>query len=597
MKKILVTLNILFLSLSLFASVNEQKIYSADSSLYYDIETLYLLSSHASPSSSSPWSENELRLMLREIDKNVLSEEGQELYDSILYRLNEEGNVKFPDSLTMNFAMEANLEMYVHRNSESFIEWDDWFHSFSTRKPFLRLYAEAWPVKNFYAYFELTLQNNLGVNTLGKRDEYLLDNNNNTIYNLLYKNRFNINIPIINDWLFSPSYTTTGEKSTFASFDATVPYKALFAAGGDHWSLSAGRDKLSWGNGTTGNLMLSSTFPRHTYLSFSTYFKSFNYSLLFSIFPEAQRKEDASESFDGYKALIVHRLEGRFFSDKLSLALNEACMFWSGEGQNFVLFQVNPFGLMHDEYIASNANSLLILEADWTIFKGFNVYVQVGIDDFTLPNESKKDVAANGFLLGIKYVRPCLGGIMTHSLEGVYTDPFMYIRGMKKTAESKYLSGYGYDAYFRNISSDRIILEKMFITYPYGNDSIVLDYRCNYKNTADSYNLGAEVMFKVHGSMDENSLWNVYEGKYNNAPLVSTPTTFNPFEDYDPQTGKITKHPIEYSLVVSLKGEYKINKIFSVALMCDNLFVWNKDNRRKSFDYDPELTLTFSASL
>ena len=78
--------------------------------------------------------------------------------------------------------------------------------------------------------------------------------------------------------------------NSFADFDWTVPYKTIVSVGGNNWNFVAGRDKLSWGSGETGNLMLSDSFPKQTFAKFSTYFNAFKYSLVFSVYPGIDSK-------------------------------------------------------------------------------------------------------------------------------------------------------------------------------------------------------------------------------------------------------------------------------------------------------------------
>ncbi len=53
--------------------------------------------------------------------------------------------------------------------------------------------------------------------------------------------------------------------------------------------------------------------------------------------------------------------------------------------------------------------------------------------------------------------------------------------------------------------------------------------------------------------MNVSSKWGMYEGKYENAPDVKTPTTCNPFDsaDYDPATGTVLReHAAEKSVIL-----------------------------------------------
>lgn len=83
MKKILACILVLMISLSLFASSDAgQKIYSVDSEIYEDIKILSVVTGHALPSGTGPWSGNELSVMLNRINEEEVPSEMRGLYES-----------------------------------------------------------------------------------------------------------------------------------------------------------------------------------------------------------------------------------------------------------------------------------------------------------------------------------------------------------------------------------------------------------------------------------------------------------------------------------------------------------------------------------
>ncbi len=337
--------------------------------------------------------------------------------------------------------------------------------------------------------------------------------------------------------------------------------------------------------------MLSDSFPVHTFAKFNTFFNNFKYSLLGAMYP-FDTTSGQFDSLDGYKALVVHRIEFNLFKNKVGLTLNEATMLWSDptDGQTFSLLQVNPFGFMHNEYIARNANSLLVFEANYTPIAGVNAYGQFAVDEFSGPGEGRTNPAAFGILAGVKGAMSAGKGIVTGSFEFAKTDPFLYIRGQHY--DSTKLSGYGFDAYYRYFKVGGIVYRHMFTTYKYGNDVIILDGKVGYEMPG-VFKAGFEAMMMRHGSMDVDSNWNQYTGTYENAPDVSTPTTFNPFDtsDYNPSTGEKSEHAIETSIILSLTGEYKILKGLSASAKADFLIVQNMDNVDGNDQTDVQITV------
>lgn len=574
---------------------NQQRIIAVDSPVYKAMENLFIISGRSLPSSSGPWSENEMTLMLSYIDREQLDDTGKSYYDYVKSMVISVPKIRYRDNLAMQFGLDVNLEGYVHTNSEDFVDESDWFHGFTFRKPFLKVSFETWPVDSFYGYFELTAQHNYGYNVGLPADGG---------DNLLYKNKVNISIPILNAVLFSNELDKEGNTHTLADFDWTVPYRAFVSFGSNHWNFMAGRDRLSWGSGETGNLMLSQSFPKQTFARFNTYFEAFKYSIIATIYPDRNTEESQHKSLDGYKSLIVHRLEFNLFKNKVGLVINEACMFWStknedGGWEHFNLAQINPFGFMHNEYIAGNANSLLVLEANYTPINGINVYGQLAIDEFNGPGEERANPPAFGILAGAKGAMTLGDGILNGSLEFAKTDPFLYLRGLNYSDKLADQKGYGFSAPLRIISCNRTTIQNKFVTYTYGNDAIILDGKVSYE-VPNTYKVGFEAMYMVHGSMNADSYWGRYNGNDDKTPDVSTPTEFNPFDpdDYDRSTNTIKqKHAIERTMVISFNGEYTILDNLKAYGNIDLLFVTGQRNIKNANANDVQITLGASYSL
>ena len=575
MKRILIAIAIaLLVSASVFAYSNQQKIYSVDSGVYKAMETLYILSGKALPSSSGPWSEMELQKMLAKIDRSSLSDAAQKYYDYVEGMITSEPRRQYADNFAMEFGLDLDLELYFHTNDAVNLE-EDWFHGYTERQKFLSFTFETWPTNRFYGFFSVDM--GLGIGKAIAEG-----------YNPLYKPGLSINMPIVNELLFT-------KREMFDAFNFHFPERAFVSAGGANWSFMAGRDRLSWGSGETGNLMLSDSFPVHTMARFNTFFDAFKYSLVATIYPFSSA-DGQYDSLDGYKALLVHRIEFNLFKDKVGLIINEACMFWSNPNadtgaQQFFLAQINPFGFMHNEYVPRNANSLLVFEANYTPFAGINAYGQFAVDEFSGPGEGKWNPPAFGFLAGAKGAFIAGSGIMTASLEFAKTDPYLYIRGLHYNATET--SGYGFDAIYRSfVNGFAVINDRMFTTYRYGNDVILFDGRIGYE-LPGKLKVGFEAMFMKHGIMNVNSAWGMYNGNDDPTPVVKTPSTFNVFDpaDYDYATHTVLQeHPVERTTVLSLTAQYTIAGGLSANLAADYLIVKNRHNSASDAN---DLQITF----
>jgi hypothetical protein len=96
MKKTALIVLLLGLTLSLiFAASNEQKIYSVDSSVYKNLVKLYLATGHAMPSTTGPYSADELIKMLNVIEENSVPEYLKDVYANVQETLYAEPSLQF----------------------------------------------------------------------------------------------------------------------------------------------------------------------------------------------------------------------------------------------------------------------------------------------------------------------------------------------------------------------------------------------------------------------------------------------------------------------------------------------------------------------
>ncbi len=162
--------------------------------------------------------------------------------------------------------------------------------------------------------------------------------------------------------LYSPglSLNLPTSLATLTNIDLNFPYRAFFSFGGSHWNFQAGRDRLGWGAGETGNLMLGDQMRYHQYLKFATYFDAFKFSTVAAFFPHpkdvalaatgANGLGSQNVAIEGFKMFLAHRLEFRLFKDKVGLTLNESLMYQTTTG-TLDIRVLNPIGFFHNYYL------------------------------------------------------------------------------------------------------------------------------------------------------------------------------------------------------------------------------------------------------
>ena len=153
-------ISILFFALIvIFSSYagNDQKIYTTSSPEKQAIDYLSIAEGIAMPSSSGPWSQAELSLMLKQIDVNKLSESEKEIYQSLIDKFDKERNLAL---LFFDPGISINFELSMHTNKNDFLNPDmiaSWsnFGDFNRPTPFVSVPISAYVDKLLYLYAQI----------------------------------------------------------------------------------------------------------------------------------------------------------------------------------------------------------------------------------------------------------------------------------------------------------------------------------------------------------------------------------------------------------------------------------------------------------
>lgn len=137
---------------------NKQKIYSLDSDVYEAISVLYVDQGLSLPSTTAPYSQAELEMMLKKLNPDRMGEAAKATYTYVCDQLGIQPQIT-GSSIGMTWQVGANLETYFHTNTTGFVGRDTWIRGFNEQKPMLAIGLETWPGKNFYGYSEFTVAN------------------------------------------------------------------------------------------------------------------------------------------------------------------------------------------------------------------------------------------------------------------------------------------------------------------------------------------------------------------------------------------------------------------------------------------------------
>ena len=606
-KTIVMALAILFACSLVFAAAGEsdnyQKIYSVSDPVYGYVRDLYLLEGYALPSTTGPWSGSELRLMLSIFENKTLEGAAANLYETAMQIL--DGNAA---KSTFDAGLEINEELFINTNSSSpwFRGRDNWVRGWANEKPFLNVNTEEHVGENFYGFFDLSI----GVAKdwkSGASTEHTFGDS------LLWSNT---------PFLFA---------NDMKQLDFNMPLRAFVAAGGENWSLQIGRDRLSWGAGTTGNLVVGDQIKYHNMARFTAYDSNFKYTFLVSAFPHPQMyykvTDEAtntmqysvnganavgngqSQYMNGIAAFIGHRLEWRIMPS-LSLALTEGVMYMSKDNK-IDLIAFAPAYLYHNNYTRSNTNSILSFEADWTFAKGWNVYGQMVVDEFILPGEQNPKTATAehkaepngiGYIAGLTYVTGAGDGILRINVEGAHTDPYLYLRdGDAQAGEAtreQTLGRYGinYVVAVREMSdcggTQNYNLD--FLGYRYGGDAVVGNLNVRYE-VPQKWNVGANLFLMKHGTHDKYTAWT----RIDNATYMNqtAPTTTHQTANYNDAEAN-TRDAASTTFVAGFFGSCKLPWGFTAGCQLDFVSIKNPGNRTANGSVsDIQITLMLSYNL
>lgn len=498
---------------------NRQRIIALDSEVYQDIDALYMMNGFAPPSCARPWSEDEIDHILSKLQPEKLTGPAKLAYENIQKKLSKKLLFGKEEKAFASISGTVNLEGFFKTNDDR----KEWVHGYEERLPLFDIPFEFWLWDHMYIDVDLSIRE-------------------------------------AHDVLYDSDYDYSNIPENIKYIDPSIPYRAFMSVGGRNWNVQMGRDKISWGNGETGNMVLSDWADWYNFIKFTTYWKvlkfSFVYAGLESYLTPEEKEFDKREQGDGlvqgnyenfrerYKAFLAHRLEARI-TDKFTMAATEGIIF----GNKYPEFgNMNPVSIFHSVFAPEYSNVIFSLEADYAIFRGFDLYAQVAMDEMKLSIENSESArpTALGYMLGTRYLFPAGDGIVKLTLEGAYTDPYLYNRWhplTRFTVRRRYWS-YLDDGY--------LYLDKA-TGYRYGPDAVV-----GY--LAGEYRIPSDLMLKADITLK-------YLGEKN--------TSLSEITSYHTDKKTTPTGTVERELDIGLHADKVLSRHFSVG---GDMYYVNIDN-------------------
>jgi hypothetical protein len=291
-----------------------QRVMPLSSPLYELIDALYLEQGMAHANMARPWTAEEASSILGRIDPGPLSPAGSNAYTEGSRLLRWEPGFS-EGAYSLRAGIELTVEAFEHVNIDRDGEARDldysWQHGYEERKSLLKI-----PLAAEYGdalFLEAVIEAKEERNAVGDpaSDGTLMPG-------AVLSNHFNLIFDDAEPWL-----------------DLYFPFKALASLGGEWWNLRFGRDELSWGNGHSGNLMLSDYSDFYDFIGLELYSRRLKFSSAYAVM-DAFGPHGASLT---YSAFLGHRLDIRLW-DRVLISLNESVTF--ANSQPDLIRDLNP---------------------------------------------------------------------------------------------------------------------------------------------------------------------------------------------------------------------------------------------------------------
>ncbi|MBO5136908.1 MAG: hypothetical protein J6B81_00215 [Spirochaetaceae bacterium] len=436
-----------------------QTLVPADSWVYDAFADLYIESGKVAFTGNPPLSIAELKLYLREIDYDSLSNAGRAIYNQINSYFNQQMPGFQSGLLSAGAQLQVALEGYVKSNSSM-----PWNYAYQKRPAFFNA-PMGFSVGDYLTlHMDLALKQN--VETMLSSD---------TFCNIpLSADQFSLEFP---QWTYGNLGVMLGEATGI--------------------NLKVARGPQYIGRTLTGSIIISEYSSSETWVEATVFSPKFKFALnVTELNPSSKQNPDPAYFYH-------HRLEFRLF-DKLTFTLMEGALV----NAPFELRFLNPLMIFHGyaswrDYYGTGSNgeeesqkeaSLLGIVLDFVPCSGVRLYGLFAMNQFQTSYERKNwpDSAipnALAFQGGTELNFAVGNGYFQGGIEGVYTTPYMYILEGK---DWSYVRDYD-----ESIGMDGV---RQWVGTPFGPDTIAAAIKFGYK-VPSLWSASCMYTFALQGAM------------------------------------------------------------------------------------------------
>lgn len=559
MKKFVLMSIVAVCSFALMAA-NLQKVYTARDEIYIRVDTLCRSAGVVGPGRVSPVNETMLIQALERIDVSELNSAEQEEYSRLVDILSEDDLIISSGFFSFDLNLAANLSVNIADYNEfNFSNSNDLGPSTDRREDAIVPYRYEKPFLSFMP--ELTFGDSVSFSA-----DFFVKNAKDRMYESSL------------GWLITSG--SDGSPRILKSMAVELPYQAGLSAGNGWFSLMLGRYPHSIGAGVTGNLVVGDNFIYQELAKLSFFSDLFSYDISVTRF-DRQRENDkgttsfSKQEFSGPQQYrVVHRFDVNLF-DRFRIALNLGTIY---DGTIFDPRFFYPFVLGHNYFNYSNkiekeyydeANNMISLDIEFSLFERFTVYAEVAIDQFQMYWEPQADLPpAFAGLINLKYSKVTSSGTWNAYGEAVYTNPYIYLNRKVLDGKIDYNLDYVVGYYMQYID------DYGYSGYVYGPDTMVFALGLDFESSDQAWNLGFSILYRLKG---EKGLKHTVNSDYteidmSDAVIEDSSEIF--MHSFTPTGGwKKAEHFLKPEIHCSVNFEYG----FSVYIQLGSILYFNYD--------------------
>lgn len=475
------------------------KLVKVNSPIKRHLDWLFIEQGKALPPQVYPMSYEQLRYLLKTyIDYKTLSPIGKRLYDEIWQETEKESLWGVPGWVAIDPVLGVNSQFYIGLPMLGSNESRDWYlHSYKDRPGFIDLGAEV------------SLFNRVYIETTAhiRQDMTFIDANPNSFFG-----------NIITD---------------FNSIYAMMPQDAYASIAFEHVNIQGGKTTHNWGNGRSGNLLLSNAPVELDYLEVSTWWKWVNFTAMWTFLDHASSARDSNGNILGFymgssyyaqaavpevvqpaQFFLLHRLDLKM-GPRMNLIFTEAVIYkdyWRN-----VAF-LNPLFLFHNWHLEGHSDYFLSVDVEIALTPRWQLYTQILLDKVFMPGISNPETfgfTSIPFLIGTEVITPFESGYLAWTFEFLKIDPYSYLsRGdVGLYFDKRWLSSY---AGAVRDEIDFVILKRVPLGYYLGNDLVRFYSELRWENP-NFYNIWIQQSVLFQGENNLLADWRGEDKEYSSS--------------------------------------------------------------------------------